>query len=146
MILIAFLQILLRNLLDTGLPWGDSLVRYLVLWVGFIGAALAVKENKHITIDVFSRWLPRSGRKLNRIVVAVFSCAICILLTVAAGKFVRNEFLMGERAFLTLPVWLAALVIPVSFAIMALRYALSALEQIRRPGADTRNGRPEEGL
>ena len=39
MILIAFSQILLRNFFDTGISWGDSLVRYLVVWVGFIGAA-----------------------------------------------------------------------------------------------------------
>ena len=44
MIAVAFLQIVLRNFFDTGLPWGDSLVRYLVLWVGFIGAALATRE------------------------------------------------------------------------------------------------------
>ena len=47
MILLAFLQIVLRNFFDTGLPWGDSLVRYLVLWVGFIGAALATNEESH---------------------------------------------------------------------------------------------------
>jgi TRAP-type C4-dicarboxylate transport system permease small subunit len=33
MIVIAFLQIVLRNLFSTGLSWGDSLVRNLVLWV-----------------------------------------------------------------------------------------------------------------
>ena len=39
MVLMAFSQIVLRNFFATGIPWGDSLVRYLVLWVGFIGAA-----------------------------------------------------------------------------------------------------------
>jgi TRAP-type C4-dicarboxylate transport system permease small subunit len=41
MILVAFLQIVLRNAFSTGISWGDPLVRYLVLWVGFIGASLA---------------------------------------------------------------------------------------------------------
>ncbi len=57
MILTAFFQIVLRNFFDTGISWGDSLVRYLVVWVGFIGAAIATKEGKHISIDVVSRWL-----------------------------------------------------------------------------------------
>ena len=41
MIFIAFLQIVLRNDFSTGLDWGDSLLRNLVLWIGFIGATLA---------------------------------------------------------------------------------------------------------
>ena len=57
MILLAFSQIVLRNFFATGISWGDSLVRYLVLWVGFIGAAIATREGKHINIDVVSRWL-----------------------------------------------------------------------------------------
>jgi TRAP-type C4-dicarboxylate transport system permease small subunit len=55
MILIAFLQIVLRNLFATGFTWGDPLVRNLVLWVGFIGAAIATREGKHISIDVVSQ-------------------------------------------------------------------------------------------
>ena len=46
MILMAFSQIVLRNFFDTGISWGDSLVRYLVVWVGFIGAAIAAREGK----------------------------------------------------------------------------------------------------
>jgi len=58
MILIAFLQIVLRNFFNTGLSGGDPLLRNLVLWIGFIGATLATREGKHINIDVVSRWLP----------------------------------------------------------------------------------------
>jgi TRAP-type C4-dicarboxylate transport system permease small subunit len=143
MILVAFLQIMLRNLFDTGIAWGDSLVRYLVLWVAFVGAALAVKENKHIKIDVFSRWLPAEWQALNRTATALCSCLLCIVLAVAAVRFIRIEMVMGEQVFGQLPVWLVALVIPVAFAIMALRYALLALKQLRCiqagaqiPGAD----------
>jgi TRAP-type C4-dicarboxylate transport system permease small subunit len=62
MILIAFLQIVLRNFFATGLSWGDPLVRNLVLWIGFIGATLATREGKHINIDLVSRWLPSQGK------------------------------------------------------------------------------------
>ena len=48
MMIHAFLQIFLRNVLTTGLAWGDLLLRNLVLWIGFIGASLATREGKHI--------------------------------------------------------------------------------------------------
>jgi C4-dicarboxylate transporter DctQ subunit len=51
MLVIAFLQIFLRNVFTTGLTWGDLILRNLVLWIGFIGATLATREGKHINID-----------------------------------------------------------------------------------------------
>jgi C4-dicarboxylate transporter DctQ subunit len=131
MILIAFAQILLRNFLDTGLQWGDALVRYLVVWVGFIGAALAVRDEKHITIDVISSWLPAAGRHLNGIVTRFFSCLICALLTYAAGRFVMFEYRMGEVDFLGLPLWSLQLVIPVSLGLMTLRYGVKTVKEWR---------------
>ncbi|MBW2444001.1 MAG: TRAP transporter small permease subunit, partial [Deltaproteobacteria bacterium] len=41
MILMTFAQIVLRNLFATGIDWGDALVRYLVVWLAFVGAAIA---------------------------------------------------------------------------------------------------------
>ena len=61
MILLSFLQVLLRNFFEQGILWGDILIRNLVLWVGFIGASLATRENKHINIDLFTRFLCMSS-------------------------------------------------------------------------------------
>jgi len=130
MVLMAFSQIVLRNFFETGIAWGDALVRYLVVWVGFIGAALATRESKHIKIDVFSRWLPGIGRNINYVIIHLFSCFICGLLTYAAMKFVRNEYQMGSVAFLDLPIWQFQIVIPAACGLMTLRYALRTLKEL----------------
>lgn len=130
MIVVAFLQIVLRNFFDTGLPWGDSFVRYLVLWVGFIGAALATREGSHINIDVLSRWLPGASKTVNLLVIHLFSCLICAVLAYASFVFVRNEHLLEGAAFFDIPVWLLQLVLPVTFALMTLRYAMAGAGNI----------------
>ncbi|UCF91479.1 MAG: TRAP transporter small permease [Desulfobacterales bacterium] len=124
MILVAFAQIVLRNFFATGFSWGDSLIRYLVVWVGFIGAAVATKEGKHISIDVFSRWVTGRGRIAIQFVAQLFSALICGLLTYAALKFVRNEAEMGSLIFLGIPAWIPQLVIPVTFGLITLRFCL----------------------
>ena len=122
MILVAFLQIVLRNFFATGMSWGDSLVRYLVLWVGFIGAALAAREGKHITIDVFSRWVPGTGPVIILLITHMFSTLVCTILAYAAVRFIRNEAQMGDAALLGFPIWLIQIIIPITFALMALRF------------------------
>jgi TRAP-type C4-dicarboxylate transport system permease small subunit len=132
MILTAFSQIMLRNFFSTGIDWGDALVRYLVVWVGFIGAAIATREGKHITIDVLSRWFTGVGRIAIQAVSHFFSAVICGLLTLAAIKFVLFEAQMGSTVFSKLPAWVPALIIPVTFGMMTLRFTLHLLDEIAR--------------
>jgi len=125
MILLAFLQIVLRNAFSTGISWGDPLVRYLVLWVGFIGASLATKEEKHITIEVFSRWFSANSAFCLKLLSQLISAVICGLLTVAGWTFVQNEAQMGEVAMLEIPIWIPQMIIPITFALMTLRFLIN---------------------
>jgi TRAP-type C4-dicarboxylate transport system permease small subunit len=129
MILVAVLQIVLRNFFATGLSWGDPLVRYLVLWAGFTGAALATKEGKHINIDVFSHWVPGRGYTIIQFITNLFSSFVCGLLTLAALTFVKNEAQIGGTAFFDIPVWIPETIIPVSFGIMTLRFGFRSFKE-----------------
>ena len=130
MILIAFLQIVLRNLFATGITWGDPLVRNLVLWTGFIGAAIATREGRHLNIDVVSRWVSARGKVFIEVITNLFSFFICGLLTIAALKFVKNEAQMGSLTFLGIPAWIPQIILPVSFGLMALRFGLRSFKNL----------------
>jgi C4-dicarboxylate transporter DctQ subunit len=143
MILLAFLQIILRNAFSSGISWGDPLVRYLVLWVGFIGASLATKEGKHITIEVFSKWFSGQGRRYLKAASLLVSAFVCSLLAFAGWTFVQNEAQMGGTSFLNIPAWIPQIIIPVTFALMALRFASSfcaELSMIFKPGSYKEHG------
>jgi TRAP-type C4-dicarboxylate transport system permease small subunit len=130
MILTAFLQIVLRNFFSTGLDWADSLLRNLVLWIGFIGATLATKEGKHINIDVVSRWLPALGKNIVTLITHLFSLCISCLLTYAALKFIKNEVQMGRMTFLNIPAWIPEMILPITFGVMTLRFGLRSFKNL----------------
>ena len=124
LMLTAFVQIVLRNFFTTGLSWGDVLVRYLVLWVAFIGAALATKEGRHINMEVFSRWASDRTDACLEGLSNLCSAFICGLLAYAAVKFIRFEAQMGTTTMFGLPIWLPELIIPITFALMTFRFSL----------------------
>jgi TRAP-type C4-dicarboxylate transport system permease small subunit len=130
MILIAFLQIALRNFFSTGLDWGDYLLRNLVLWIGFIGATLATKEGKHINIDVVSRWLPPMGKNVVTLITHLFSFLVCCALTYATLKFIRNEAQMGQKTFLNIPAWIPEMILPITFSLMTFRFGLRSFKNL----------------
>lgn len=134
MILTAFLQIVLRNFFSTGLNWADSLLRNLVLWIGFIGATLATKEGKHINIDVVSRWLPSLGKNVVTLITHLFSFFICCGLTYAALKFIKNEVQMEKMTFLNIPAWIPEMILPITFGLMTFRFGLRSFKGLSEMG------------
>jgi len=134
MILTAFLQIVLRNFFSTGLDWADSLLRNLVLWIGFIGATLATKEGKHINIDVVSRWLPSLGKNIVTLITHLFSFGIGCLLTYAALKFIKNEVQMERMTFLNIPAWIPEMILPMTFGLMTFRFGLRSIKSLSEMG------------
>ena len=54
LLLLVLAQVLMRNLFDGGIRNADILSRYLVLYVTFFGAALAIEEHKHIRLDILA--------------------------------------------------------------------------------------------
>ena len=127
MVFLAFGQVVLRNLLHSGLLWTDIFLRQLVLWVGFLGASLAVRERRHISIDVLPQFLPASYKPWIQVLVDLATGLISVFLTLASWKFVRLEMEYPTILFLDLPAWIFQTILPVSFAVISLRYFLHVL-------------------
>jgi TRAP-type C4-dicarboxylate transport system permease small subunit len=122
---LAVAQILARNMFDTGIATADSLTRYLVLYVTFFGAAVAVERDRHIKIDVCCVMLPTTALRILYRPMRAIAALVCGILAAAAVRFWLDAWRFApphER-------WqvLAALVIPVGFALLTLQFALAAL-------------------
>ena len=122
---LALFQIAARNLFDTGFAAADSLTRYLVLYVTFFGAAVAIQRDRHIKIDVCCVALPpRALRALYRPMRAI-AALVCGVLAAAAIRFWLDEWQFAPQH----ERWqvLVALVIPVGFVLLSAQFALAAL-------------------
>lgn len=126
-IIFAVSQIFLRNFFHAGIPWGDSLVRILVLWLGLIGAMIASRNHRHIKIDLLSRHLSAVNQLKLRRFTDIISASVCFIVAWYAFKFVHMEYQDGMHAFETVPVWLTEAIIPLGFLVMSLRFFLSAV-------------------
>ena len=124
MVFIAVSQILLRNLFDSGLSFGDELIRVLVLWISLMGAMVASRNNSHVNIDLISRYLPGHIKKISTVLVGFFTSVICALMSWFSFNFVMMEKSEGVIAFSGIPAWICESIIPVSFAIISIRYLL----------------------
>ena len=125
-ILLACVQILLRNFFDMGIFWADSALRIMVLWIGMIGAMFASRNKKHIRIDILSHYLPVNFRNNIWRVTELLTALVCGIVAYYSIEFIQYEYLDVAIAFANVPVWLCEIIIPIAFIIMALRYLIYA--------------------
>jgi len=122
MLVMAVIQIGLRNFLDEGLFWAESFLRILVLWIAMLGAMVATRESNHISIDVLSRYFGSTQLRIVRFVTQLFSAAICFVVGVYAYEFVQYEYLDKTIAFAKVPTWMCQAIIPFGFLVMSVRF------------------------
>lgn len=132
MIIFAVYQIIARNLFGEGVVWIDPLLRTLVLWVGLAGAVVATRTDNHIRIDVFTKYLPKQIQPYIQRTVYLFTLLVCLLIAWHAARFVYSEYEYGTMAFSDVPSWVTALIIPLSFALIAIRYMLLFISPYER--------------
>ena len=135
MLFMGFAQVVLKWM-GSGLLWGDPFLRHLVLWVGFIGASLATRDEKHIRIDALIRVTsPRVMPYIN-IVVDLVTMVVCVVLAHAGYTFVKYEIEAESVIFnaydIDFPTWIFQVIIPVGFALIAVRFLIKALERVTR--------------
>jgi TRAP-type C4-dicarboxylate transport system permease small subunit len=73
-------SVLLRYLFNSPIIWGDEIVRYSLIWMTFVGAAMATKEKQHIQVDVIDTVLPKLGQKMTNWFVDVVVVGFMVFL------------------------------------------------------------------
>ncbi len=124
MLALGFLQILFRNLISVGIVWIDPVVRHLVLWIALLGASIATRENRHISIDLLSGRVSSSHYSRLQGAVQIFSAAVCFLLIHPAVRFVQNDYVAGKTLAFGIPLWLAQAIMPATMLVMGVRFLL----------------------
>ena len=64
MTLLVFSNVVLRYFFNSGLTWAEEASRYLFIWLIFLGAIVAYKDNAHLGVDTLVRRLSAKGQKL----------------------------------------------------------------------------------
>lgn len=125
MVLLPLLEIALRRLVGVGIPAEGPIVQHLVLWVGFLGAAIAARDGKLLALAT-GALLPAGARRLAQIAASAVAAMLTVWLAYGALELVANERDAATSIGAGVRTWVAQLALPVGFALIALRLAWTA--------------------
>lgn len=126
MVVLVFLQFFTRYALNDSLAWTEELATNCLIALVFIGAAMCVRKDRHIQVDLLYRYLPASASRVLATLVDLIRLVFLAYLTYLIWKYIE---LVGDERMTTLNwpknfiYWLALF----GFAMMVIRAAQISL-------------------
>ena len=122
-VIIVFWQVLARFVLKTPSAWSEEIARYMFIWLVWIGAAYATKENKHIKIDILSSKFKGTTKVIMDIITGLLFVALLVFMFFTSLKVTKtvydsNSIATGSH----MPMWIAWLSLPLSMFLMLFRF------------------------
>ena len=90
---VGFIQVVCRYFLEFPLYWSEELIRYLFVWITFLGAGVATAQNLHIEIDILSTILAKKPPKRRERIDRTFRIISAFLLLIFLGYY---AYLAGD--------------------------------------------------
>ena len=126
MVINVLWQVFSRYLLGEPSSFTDELARYLMIWVGILGAAYVSGRNSHVAIDVLpSRLNDTKQKKLKTIVRILIILFSITALVIGGSRLVYITYVLKQFSpALQMPLALVYMVIPIS-GILIIYYKIS---------------------
>jgi C4-dicarboxylate transporter DctQ subunit len=114
----------------SSVPGAQKFALGLMLWAGLLGASLATKTRRHIILDPIKKKLDPGTLRQFSLVGGLVTGAFCGLIALLGVMQLHTQYVewaqgdgVGVYDALPIPLWVGTLSIPLSFAMMGLRFA-----------------------
>lgn len=109
-------QVFSRYVLQSASSYTEEIARFLLIWIGILGAAYASGQQDHLAINILPPKLDEKNRIKLRVFINILVIAFSILaLIIGGGNLVYVNFELGQSsAALGIPLGYVYLVLPLS--------------------------------
>jgi C4-dicarboxylate transporter DctQ subunit len=119
---LLFANVTLRYLFHSSIFWVEEVLRYLIVWVTFVGAATCVREKSHISLDTLTAALPPRPRFVMALAGGVACVASSLVLFRYALTFVLKMGATGQVSATIgdFPMYIVYSCMPIGFLLITI--------------------------
>lgn len=87
----AFMQVFFRFVLRAPLSWSEELTRYLFVWMGMIGACVALQSDSHFRMDILVLLVSERVRRILAIFWDICVFILCCIMVYCGIGILKNS-------------------------------------------------------
>src|SRR5699024_2807539 len=130
MVVIIFMQIVSRLIMNSSFPWTEELARYLMIWLTFLGAAFSFQYGAHIGVEILTSKFPQKTAAVFQVIVALLCTVLFAILVVKGFELVGKSTAQTSPA-MSIPMNYVYLIIPISGMLMILNVIDVTIKNVR---------------
>lgn len=113
--------------------WSEELARYLLIWIGVLGAAYVAGQKMHLSIDLLLPKLePKNQKKLMIFINVLVMTFVFTVMVIGGFRLIYITKVLGQlSASMRLPMYLVYSVLPIS-GLLVIYYKLLDIMLIRK--------------
>lgn len=123
MTITAFVQVVARYVFNYSFVWALELNGVLFAWLIFVGMSYGVRVGAHIGIDAVVKSVRPATARAMGMVGAMLCVVYALIVTLGGWLYVKKMYDVGiEMQDLPMPQWVPRIILPLGFALLALRF------------------------
>ena len=131
MTVLVLIQVFSRYILNSPVAFTEELVRYSLIWTGFIGAAYAYRKHQHVGVDLLVERLPAGARRVVHLITNALLVIINGYITVLSVQFIQSSWI--KRMPITkLPSSVVSTALVIGFGLMTIYSLVFFVKDLKR--------------
>lgn len=124
---ISLYSVFMRYIVGTSQSWATEIYTMLLVWAIFIGFSSALKEDKHIAIDVvYDRFGPKM-QQFSQVVTLLIGAAFSIFIIWTGMDMVMTAYSQDIKTIdVGFPIWINYLIMPIAGTLLFIRFCEKA--------------------
>ena len=120
---LVFANVVSRYVFNHSIIWVEELTQYQMIWITWLGAGLALREGRHVAVDVFEAVMPPALRRWVRVGIGVAMLAFLATLVVLGFQIAAFTW-SQETPVMNIPTGAPYLAVPIGALVCALHLVL----------------------
>lgn len=133
MVVVVFLQVFMRYVMDNSLSWSEELARYCFIWLIYVGISYGVKRRRHISVDALLLLFKGKAKLYISMLANILFLVFCVFVVYYASGIASQLLAYGQTTpALKIPTGIVYAAPPVGLGLAGIRLIQNIIIDIKR--------------
>lgn len=145
--LVLFVNVFLRYIFHSSTTWAEEAIRYAIIWVTFVGAAVCARRGSHVGIDLFAQALPALGMKIVLAFGQFISAVFMAFCTFYGWEMFLLMLSTGQKSpAMMMPMAVVYFAMPLGFLLTTIQFIAAGVRILKTPDSEIKHEQTAEEI
>jgi C4-dicarboxylate transporter DctQ subunit len=126
-VVVSLYGVFTRYVLNAPESWITEIFEFLLTWSIFIGFGLALKDNRHIQVEILFDMLPKGLKRIVATISNLIGAGFSFFLAYSSLELITISKEQGTKTIdIGMPIWISYLVLPIGMGLLGFYFFVKA--------------------